>query len=141
MATPEDLRSEAEYVRLADGYVEIPGGKNENNFANVVLIVETAAACGVDAVWPGWGHASENPALPEALKAKGIVWIGPSPEAMMALGDKIGSTLIAQSVGMSVLPWSGSGLMTGKNICFFFIFFLFKLVFLFYICFFVNKSF
>lgn len=62
----------------------------------------------MDAVWPGWGHASENPELPDALMAKGIVFLGPPAPAMSALGDKIGSSLIAQAAGVPTLPWSGS---------------------------------
>ena len=112
MTTPEDLRSNAEYVRMADEFIEVPGGSNNNNFANVRLIVETAERAGVDAVWAGWGHASENPALPDALKAtaRQIVFIGPPSRPMRALGDKIGSSLIAQSAGVPTLPWSGQSL-------------------------------
>lgn len=62
----------------------------------------------VDAVWPGWGHASENPELPDALKAKGIVFLGPPAVSMAALGDKIGSSLIAQAAEVPTLAWSGS---------------------------------
>lgn len=62
----------------------------------------------VDAVWPGWGHASENPELPEALTAKGIIFLGPPAASMGALGDKIGSSLIAQAAEVPTLPWSGS---------------------------------
>lgn len=51
----------------------------------------------VDAVWAGWGHASENPELPRKLKAENIVFIGPPSEAMKALGDKIDSSIIAQA--------------------------------------------
>lgn len=62
----------------------------------------------VDAVWPGWGHASENPELPDALSAKGIIFLGPPSISMAALGDKIGSSLIAQAAEVPTLPWSGS---------------------------------
>ena len=62
----------------------------------------------VDAVWPGWGHASENPELPDALSARGIVFLGPPSTSMAALGDKIGSSLIAQAAEVPTLPWSGS---------------------------------
>ena len=62
----------------------------------------------VDAVWPGWGHASENPELPDALNAKGIIFLGPPSVSMAALGDKIGSSLIAQEANVPTLPWSGS---------------------------------
>ena len=54
MATPEDMRADAEHIRLADQFVEVPGGRNLNNYANVQLIVSVALRTGVDAVWPGW---------------------------------------------------------------------------------------
>ena len=87
-ATPEDLNANAEFVRLADEYVEVPGGSNTNNYANVKLIVDTASRLGVDAVWPGWGHASENPKLPRALKEKGIAFMGPPAPVMSVLGAR-----------------------------------------------------
>ena len=54
MATPEDMRVDAEHIKLADQFVEVPGGTNNNNYANVRLIVQTAEKANVDAVWPGW---------------------------------------------------------------------------------------
>ncbi len=79
------------------------------------------------AVWAGWGHASENPKLPELLHRHGIIFIGnliwficyrilffiiikigPPEQAMWALGDKIASTIIAQNADVPTLPWSGS---------------------------------
>ena len=66
------------------------------------------AEIGVSAVWLGWGHASENPELQDALIARGIVFLGPPAAPMAALGDKIGSSLIAQAAGVPTLPWSGS---------------------------------
>lgn len=112
MATPEDIKANATYIHLADEFIAVPGGPNNNNYANVQLIVDIAERCGAHAVWAGWGHASENPTLPDSLVASAskIQWIGPPSEAMRALGDKIGSTLIAQSAGVSCMPWSGSGL-------------------------------
>ena len=113
MATPEDIKVNAEYIRLSDQCVTVPGGANNNNYANVMLICEIAERYDADAVWAGWGHASENPKLPEQLaKTKNnVIWIGPPASAMRALGDKIGSTLIAQSAGVSCMSWSGDGLI------------------------------
>lgn len=54
MATPEDLAANADYIRLADKYVEVPGGTNNNNYANVDLIVDVAERMDVQAVWAGW---------------------------------------------------------------------------------------
>ncbi|QDS69442.1 acetyl-coenzyme-A carboxylase [Venturia effusa] len=111
MATPEDLQANADYIRMADQYVEVPGGTNNNNYANVELIVDVAERMDVQAVWAGWGHASENPKLPESLAAspKKIVFIGPPGSAMRSLGDKISSTIVAQHAGVPCIPWSGTG--------------------------------
>lgn len=117
MATPEDMRINAEHIRIADQFVEVPGGTNNNNYANVQLIVEMAEITHVDAVWPGWGHASENPELPDALNAKGIVFLGPPAISMAALGDKIGSSLIAQAADVPTLPWSGSHVKMSPDSC------------------------
>ncbi|KAK0320955.1 acetyl-coenzyme-A carboxylase [Friedmanniomyces endolithicus] len=120
MATPEDLGANADYIRMADQYVEVPGGTNNNNYANVELIVDVAERTGVHAVWAGWGHASENPKLPESLAAssKRIIFIGPPGSAMRSLGDKISSTIVAQHAKVPCIPWSGTGVdkvLVGEN--------------------------
>lgn len=63
----------------------------------------------VQAVWAGWGHASENPKLPELLIKNSIAFIGPPEKAMWALGDKIASSIVAQTADIPTLSWSGSG--------------------------------
>jgi biotin carboxylase len=73
-------------------------------------IIHHAITHKVDAVWAGWGHASENPRLPQELNAAGIAFIGPPARAMFALGDKIASTIIAQTVDVPTIEWSGSGI-------------------------------
>ncbi|XP_078535903.1 acetyl-CoA carboxylase 1 isoform X1 [Lissotriton helveticus] len=110
MVTPEDLKANAEYIKMADHYVPVPGGPNNNNYANVELILDIAKRIPVQAVWAGWGHASENPKLPELLCKNGIAFMGPPSQAMWALGDKIASSIVAQTAGIPTLPWSGSGL-------------------------------
>ena len=94
---------------MGDVIVDVPGGSNNHNYANVTLIVELARLHGVHAVWAGWGHASENPLLPDTLAHSNppIKFIGPSGPPMQALGDKIGSTIIAQSAGVSCIAWNG----------------------------------
>ena len=72
------------------------------------MFIQIAEIIGVLAVWPGWGHASENPELPDALIARGIVFLGPPAAPMATLGDKIGTSLIAQAAVVPTLPWSGS---------------------------------
>ncbi|KAJ2394483.1 acetyl-coenzyme-A carboxylase, partial [Coemansia sp. RSA 2531] len=128
MATPEDLKVNAEYIRMADQYVEVPGGTNNNNYANVELIVDVAERTGAHVIYAqlitdnchsttiyyraGWGHASENPLLPESLRSSKskIVFIGPPGSAMRSLGDKISSTIVAQHAEVPTMPWSGDGI-------------------------------
>ncbi|XP_056384806.1 acetyl-CoA carboxylase 2 isoform X2 [Hyla sarda] len=110
MVTPEDLKANAEYIKMADHYVPVPGGSNNNNYANVELIVDIAKRIPVQAVWAGWGHASENPKLPELLQKQNIAFMGPPSQAMWALGDKVASTIVAQTVGIPTMSWSGDGL-------------------------------
>ncbi|KAK6590701.1 acetyl-carboxylase 2 [Cryptosporidium xiaoi] len=111
MATPEDIRSNSECVSEADYYVDIPTGPNYHNYANIEVIVSIAEEHECDAVWPGWGHASENPDLPLALSKarRKIIWIGPSAKSMETVGQKIQSNIIAQSVEVPCVPWSGDG--------------------------------
>lgn len=98
---------------MGDVIVDVPGGTNNHNYANVTLIVELARLHGVHAVWAGWGHASENPALPDNLAKSNppIKFIGPAGPPMRALGDKIGSTIIAQSAGVPCIAWNGDGVI------------------------------
>lgn len=110
MATPEDVTANAEYVRMADIWTAVAGGSNNHNFANVDLICDIADRYGCDAVWAGWGHASEKPALPRKLAALDISFMGPPADSMHALGDKIASTIIAQSAHVPTVAWSGQGL-------------------------------
>ncbi|XP_074868764.1 acetyl-CoA carboxylase 2 isoform X2 [Carettochelys insculpta] len=117
MVTPEDLKANAEYIKMADHYVPVPGGANNNNYANVELIVDISKRVPVQAVWAGWGHASENPKLPELLQKHGVAFLGPPSEAMWALGDKVASTIVAQTVQIPTLPWSGSGLVAEWTDC------------------------
>ena len=138
MVTPEDLKANAEYIKMADYVVQVRGGPNNNNYANVDLILNIAKRYNVEgkrvvihstseeigrlnitqsvsAVWAGWGHASENPKLPENLAKNGIMFMGPDAHAMWLLGDKIASSIIAQTAGVPTLPWSGSGLTAEIN--------------------------
>jgi len=98
---------------MGDIVVDVPGGSNNHNYANVNLIVELARLHSVNAVWAGWGHASENPLLPDTLAKSNppIKFIGPAGPPMRALGDKIGSTIIAQTAGVPCIAWNGSSVI------------------------------
>ena len=67
---------------------------------------------GADAAWVGWGFVAEDPAFAELCAKIGVTFIGPDPEAMRRLGNKIGAKLIAAEVGVPVAPWSGGEVAT-----------------------------
>ena len=103
---------------MGDIIVDVPGGSNNHNYANVTLIVELARLHGVHAVWAGWGHASEKPALPNSLAKSDppIKFIGPAGPPMYALGDKIGSTIIAQNAGVPCIAWNGADVVAEYDV-------------------------
>jgi acetyl-CoA carboxylase/biotin carboxylase 1 len=109
IVSPEDMAANAEFVRMADQTVDAPAGSNNNNYANVNFIVDIAVRMKVQAVWAGWGHASENPKLPDQLHANNIVFMGPPGHAMRSLGDKISSMFVAQAAKVPCIPWTGTG--------------------------------
>ncbi|CDJ34560.1 uncharacterized protein EMH_0091040 [Eimeria mitis] len=110
MASAEDLAANSEFLKKADVIVPVPGGPSRENYGNVQLICDIAVKQKVDAVWPGWGHASENPSLPSSLSALGISFLGPQAKVMAALGDKIAANILAQTAQVPAIPWSGTGL-------------------------------
>jgi propionyl-CoA carboxylase alpha chain len=98
----------------ADESVELFGDTPVGAYLDIDAIVAAAAATGADAIHPGFGFLSENPAFAEAVSAAGITWIGPSPEAMRSMGDKVTSKQLAQQAGVPTLPGS-NGAVAGAD--------------------------
>jgi len=101
----------AMFVREADLAYDLGPAVNRPYLDYAVLekaLTETKA----DAAWVGWGFVAEDPNFAELCARIGVTFIGPSPEAMRKLGDKIGSKLIAEEVGVPVAPWSRGGVDT-----------------------------
>jgi len=84
------------HVELADEALEVP------SYLDAAGIV--AAASGCDAVHPGYGYLAENPGFAEAVLRSGLIWVGPPPAAMRALGDKIEARRLAEAAGVPVVP-------------------------------------
>ncbi|ULT93021.1 hypothetical protein L3Y34_002895 [Caenorhabditis briggsae] len=118
IATEDEMKSASHYLKLADEIVMAPAGSNSKNFANVEVITSLALKSRVDAVYVGWGHASENPELARRLRKNDIIFIGPSEKSIVASGDKIISTIIAQSIGMPTVTWSGRDVKVEKCVDF-----------------------
>src|SRR4051794_35267586 len=81
-------------------------------YIDLAVLERVLLECAADAVWVGWGFVAEDPAFADLCQRLGITFIGPSAEAMRRLGDKIGSKLLAEEVGVPVAPWSRGGVDT-----------------------------
>ncbi len=86
----------------------------ETDYLDEAGIVAAAMVAGADAVHPGYGFLAERPSFAEAVIAAGLIWVGPPPAAMRALGDKAAARRLAVSVGIPVLPgYDGRGQSDG----------------------------
>lgn len=106
-----DAERTAMFVREADEAYPL-GPAAERPYLNHALLAETLTKARADAVWVGWGFVAEDPSFADLVESLGMTFIGPSGDAMRALGDKIGSKLLAEEVGVPVAPWSKGGVDT-----------------------------
>jgi len=104
VAVHSDADSDAPFVRLADEAVAIGPDPAAKSYLVIERIVAAAKQTGADAVHPGYGFLSENRAFAAALKEAGIVFVGPPPSAIAAMGDKIESKKLAAKAGVSTVP-------------------------------------
>ncbi|WP_231123570.1 ATP-binding protein [Nocardioides sambongensis] len=111
IALHTDVEQTAMFVREADEAYLI-GRAADRPYIDLGALERAIVATGADAVWVGWGFVAEDPAFADLCARLGVAFIGPSAEAMRRLGDKIGSKLIAEEVGVPVAPWSGGGVDT-----------------------------
>lgn len=87
------------HVRSADEAFALDGITGAQTYLNISKIIAVAKKSGADAVHPGYGFLSENADFAEAVIAGGLIWIGPPPAAIRALGDKVSARKIAAKVG------------------------------------------
>ena len=103
--------SGAMFVRESDLSHDL-GPASARPYLDLAVLERALVDSGADAVWPGWGFVAEDPAFVDLCDRLGVTFIGPSAEAMRKLGDKIGSKLIAEEVGVPVAPWSRGAVET-----------------------------
>ncbi|MER6971084.1 carboxyl transferase domain-containing protein [Nocardioides sp. NPDC000445] len=111
IALHTDVDAGSAFVREADE-AYLLGAAADRPYLDLAVLEQALVASRADAAWVGWGFVAEDPAFAELCDRLGVTFIGPSAEAMRKLGDKIGSKLIAEEVGVPVAPWSRGGVNT-----------------------------
>jgi propionyl-CoA carboxylase alpha chain len=104
VAVYSEADADALHVRMADEAVPIGGARSSESYLNVERIVAACRKTGAEAVHPGYGFLSENAEFAAALERAGIVFIGPPPQAIAAMGDKIESKKLASKAGVATVP-------------------------------------
>lgn len=92
------------HTRVADEAYALGGNSAADTYMNVPALLDIAVRAGADAIHPGYGFLSENSDFARAVVDAGLKWIGPSPEAIDLLGDKIAARRVASEVGAPLAP-------------------------------------
>ena len=104
--------SEAMHVRLADESVCIGPPSARDSYLHIPALLSAAAVTGADAIHPGYGFLSENAAFAEMVEAHGLTFIGPSPDHIRMMGDKISAKAAMAALGVPLVPGSDGELTT-----------------------------
>ena len=91
------------HVREADSAVRLPGETPGETYLRADLIIAAARRAGADTIHPGYGFLAENASFARAVQEAGLTWIGPSPEAIAAMGSKVGAKRLMATAGVPVL--------------------------------------
>jgi acetyl-CoA carboxylase, biotin carboxylase subunit len=98
--------ADAMHVRLADEAICIGPPAAKDSYLNIAAIISAAEISGADAIHPGYGFLSENAQFAEIIEAHGLIFIGPKPEHIRNMGDKVEAKRTALALGMPVVPGS-----------------------------------
>ena len=108
--------TDAPFVELADEAFALGGTTAADSYLNFDKIIGAAKASGADAIHPGYGFLSENADFAQRVIDEGLTWIGPSPEAIALLGDKVEARQIAEKVGAPMAPGTKEPVSTAEEV-------------------------
>lgn len=115
VAVHSDADSESLHVKLADESICIGPALSSKSYLNMKAIISAAEVTDADAIHPGYGFLSENAEFAEICANCGITFIGPSPEAMRLMGDKISARQTVTQYGVPILPGTKDGVATAEE--------------------------
>ena len=115
VAVYSDADQNALHVSKADESVHIGGSVSSESYLVIENIIKACKQTKADAVHPGYGFLAENETFAEALEQEDIIFIGPKPQAITSMGDKIQSKIIAEEAGVNVIPGFTEALQNSKQ--------------------------
>ena len=104
VAVYSDADADNQHPVYADEAYPLRGESAADTYMNIPALLDIAARSGVDCVHPGYGFLAENADFARAVQDAGLVWVGPSPEAIETLGDKVAARQLATKVGAPLAP-------------------------------------
>jgi acetyl-CoA/propionyl-CoA carboxylase biotin carboxyl carrier protein len=116
VAVFSDLDRDAMHVRMADEAYSLGGQTAAESYLNTEAILDVIRRSGAQAVHPGYGFFSENADFARAINAEGVTFIGPPPEAIEVMGDKISSRLAAEKGGVEGVPGRSEVLQSADEV-------------------------
>jgi acetyl-CoA/propionyl-CoA carboxylase biotin carboxyl carrier protein len=116
VAVYSELDRDALHVRLADEAFALGGQTAAESYLNTEAILDAIRRSGADGVHPGYGFFSENTEFARAITAEGVTFIGPPPEAIEVMGDKISSRIAADKAGVAGVPGDNTVLTEGAQV-------------------------
>jgi acetyl-CoA/propionyl-CoA carboxylase biotin carboxyl carrier protein len=116
VAVYSNLDRDALHVRMADEAYALGGESAADSYLNTPAILDAIEKSGADGVHPGYGFFSENTDFARAITERGVAFIGPPPEAIEVMGDKISSRLAAEAAGVAGVPGRSEPLHSPKEV-------------------------